>query len=424
MKTDLPEEADHQEPAPPPPNKKRIILLGVIGVTFAFFIGLASPNLMDWFTPSAKPPTAINISTPKEGEEIPTDEFSVRLFHYYLKKVSAGNMTVTPAAVTDCLRNLQRQTDAAHDSLFSPLNLNTESPDCSAEIQHTHMIFTNERDTLPQNREVEGILPIDFSENLAEAHSIMNLLAQSYTNGMITHMFSSASAPRGTRVLATTVLSATTDWYYPFHAHHTEQAEFTNADYTKSRVKFMKSEGNFRMVTDPEGKWKAVALFLRNAAEMALSGKDACALIIIIPTEEEYMSARPLATSLTAQDYGKIRTALARAQETPATIKLPRMEEVNERLDIFPALHAMGLGSLAAADAAPFPKLSERKPFPLDGFYQQCALNFVESPVLAAPPADQAGSTTTLEINRPFIWMLCPLATPEPPYAMGVREYL
>lgn len=424
MNTDSPEEADKQEQDTPPKNQKRIILLGVIGVAFAFFMGLASPALLDWFTPTAKPPTAINISTPKEGEEIPTDEFSVRLFHYYLKKVTAGNITVTPAVVTDCLRNLQRQTDDAHTSLFSPLNLNTKSTDSSAEIQHTHMIFTNERDTLPQNREVEGILPVDFSDNLAEAHRIMNLLVQSYTNGMTTHMFSSSSAPRGTRVLATTVFSATTDWYYPFHSHHTEQAEFTNADSTKSEVKFMKSEGNFRMVTDPAGKWKAIALFLRNTPEMALSDKEACALIIIIPTEEEYMSARPLATSLTAQDYGKIRTALARAQETPATIKLPRMEEVNERLDMFPALHAMGLGSLATADAAPFSKLSERRPFPLDGFYQQCALSFVESPVLSAPPADQTGSTTTLEINRPFIWMLCPLATPEPPYAMGVREYL
>ena len=39
-------------------------------------------------------------------------------------------------------------------------------------------------------------------------------------------------------------------------------------------------------------------------------------------------------------------------------------------------------------------------------------------------PAPFNGSATTLEFKRPFIWMLCPLTTPEPPYLMGVVEYM
>jgi hypothetical protein len=47
---------------------------------------------------------------------------------------------------------------------------------------------------------------------------------------------------------------------------------------------------------------------------------------------------------------------------------------------------------------------------------------FEESPDYAVAPADVGTCDTTINFDRPFIWMLCPLTTSEPPYLMGVIE--
>lgn len=398
------------------------IKLGVLIVVVAFSLGLFYPTIIEWFNPTPKPPTELQITTPKEGENIPTDTFSVRLFHYYLNRVPTGNLIVTPDIITRSLNEIQRLADSQYTELFTPLQLHDKPTESSADIHSACFLFTNAKDTTKQVEENEIIYPVSFSDDLASAHQIMNAAVQARTNGAIEYMFSGSSAPKGTRVLAAAVLGFTADWYYPFYHHRTEDSVFRNADATRSKVPFMTAEGHFRVAQDPQGKWQAIALFLRNAAKT--ENKEACAFIIILPTEEWPLSARPLASSLTAEDYGKIRTALAKAEEKAAIIKLPRISESSYRIDMFPALQAMGLRALADTHAAPFPALSSTTPFPLDGFYQQCSLRFRESAGNVGSPGTFPGSNTTLEINRPFVWMLCPLATPEPPYAMGVQEYL
>lgn len=404
--------------------KLPVIRLGILAVVVSFALGLFWPTILEWFNPGPQSSTAPRITMPKEGESIQTDEFSVRLFQYYLKRIPTGNLVVTPNNVTRCLNELKKLTAEENAALFAPLNLCDKATASSASVHEGALLFCNRADVKPEQRENEAVFTAAFSTDLAMAHQEINSAVTAYTNGAITHMFSGSSAPRGTRMLAAAVLAFQADWYYPFYHHFTEEKVFHNADATRPRVSFMKADGNFRTVADPQGKWQAVALFMRNTPQGDADGTDSCALILILPTDADILSVRPLAASLTAQDYNAIRTALAQAEEKPATILLPRIRELAGRLDMFPALHAMGLGALTKADSAPFPTLSEATTFPLDGFYQQNIFSFRESADNIAVPTELDVSEKTLEFNRPFIWMLCPLTAPTPPYAMGVQEYM
>ncbi len=405
------------------PGKLPMIRLGLFAVALSFFLGMYYTDIIDWLTQGEKPPTAIRIGELKDDRQVQTDTFSIRLFQYCIKKEPVGNLTVVPHAVSRCLNELQKMCTPEQAELFTPLQICPTEAKCAAAVHEGAFLFPNKADTL-EGAENEVVSPTEFSGDLAEAHQHINGLVNYYTNGAINRMFSSSSAPRSTRLLAAAVLGFRADWYYPIYPGNTEPATFRNADATKSKVAFMEAEGNYRIVQDPQGKWKAVAMFMRNTPQGDAAGHDSCALILILPQEELPLSARPLATELTPEDFNTIRTALAKAEESPATIKLPRVSGAEYRSDMFPALQAMGLAALVQPDAAPFPKLSKTTPFPLDGFYQQSAFTWEESAPTAVAPATFNGSGTTLEFNRPFIWMLCPLTTPAPPYLMGVVEYM
>ncbi|MBR5213406.1 MAG: hypothetical protein IKV92_04000 [Akkermansia sp.] len=405
------------------PGKMPVIRLGLFAVALSFFLGMYYQDIIDWLAAGEKPPTALRIGAVKDGQQVQTDCFSVRLFQYYLKKEPVGNLTVVPHAVTACLTELKKHTTPELAEAFTPLQLSEKQARSAAAIFEGSFLFSNAADTL-DTAATGRVHPTEFSGDLALAHQSINGLVNYYTGGAIERMFSGSSAPRSTRLLAAAVHGFTADWYYPIYARHTEQDFFRNADATRSKVPFLKAEGNFRVVQDPQGKWKAAAMFMRNTPQGDHAGHDSCARILILPLEELPLSARPLATELTTEDFNAIRTALAKAEETAATIKLPRLSGREYRLDMFPSLQAMGLGGLIQRDAAPFPKLSKTTPFPLDGFYQQCSATWEESPDTAVMPAPFNGSATTLEFKRPFIWMLCPLTTPEPPYLMGVVEYM
>ncbi len=405
------------------PGKLPMIRLGLFAVALSFFLGMFYTDIIDWWLAGEKPPTALRIGKLKDKEQVQTDTFSIRLFQYCLKKDPVGNLTIVPHAVSRCLNELQKNTTPELAELFTPLQISRTETTCAADIHEGAFLFTNKADTL--GGVANGVItPTEFSGDLAATHQHINGLVNYYTNGAINRMFSSSSAPRSTRLLAAAVHGFRADWYYPIYYRHTEPAMFRNADATRSKVSFLKSDGNFRMAQDPQGKWKAVAMFMRNTPQGDAAGHESCALILILPQEELPLSARPLATELTTEDFNAIRTALAQAEESPATIKLPRITASEYRSDMFPALQAMGLTALVQQDAAPFPKLSQSSPFPLDGFYQQSSFTWEESAPSRVMPAAFNGSSTTLEFNRPFIWMLCPLTSPAPPYLMGVVEYM
>lgn len=397
---------------------------GVVIVALSFILGLCYPLLKKSFSAERETSTPPRTTLPSSPEGIQTDAFSIALFQHVLNQVPEGNVVITPNSISHCLSELGRHADSEHREMFQKLQLQAAPTNSTLEIFESSFLFTNAADTLPSVAEQGIIHTADFSGNLVEAHQILNSYVYNGSGGLIPLMFNGSTAPRSSRLLASATVGYRTDWYYPIRPEQTNKEIFYNADGTKPRVHMMQANGRFRLAQDPAGKWKAAALFMRNAPQFDTGEADTCALIIIQPTDEFPLSARPLAESLTPQQYSNIRTALAQSQDHAATIKLPRFSFNNTRLDMFPSLHVMGLSSITRRNAAPFPQISSTQPFPLDGFYQQCTIQVEESPD-HTPAAEIMGSQPhSWEFNRPFIWMLMPLTASGAPYAMGIIEYL
>lgn len=402
------------------------IKLGSLGVLFSFVLGICFPSIKDWLTATEQPPTALRINKPQDGQQVQTDAFSVHLFQYYLSKVPEGNLTIMPDTASQCLTALKSKASPETTALFTPLQICERKTQSSAEITEAACLFTNAKDTIPQSAENSIVYPAPFSEDIVSALQTVNNTIYGVSNRSVSHMFSSTTAPHTTCILAATVIDFKPDWYYPIRAEQTKPNQFRNADGSRSEVPFMQANGRFRIADDPQGRWKAVAMFMRNTPQGDAAGHDSCALILIQPQTNGTPGARPLAAALTTTDYNSIRTALATAEEKPATINLPRIYNMETRLDmrLIPVLQDLGLGAITEPNAAPFPGLSATAPFPLSGFIQHSRVSFVESPASAVAPTEVTTVDSPIDFDRPFIWMLCPLTAPEPPYLMGVIEFM
>ena len=402
-----------------PPHFK----LGALAVVFSFVLGICYPYLKGWFLGKEAVPTPVRITELPAGQQVQTDAFSVRLFQYYLQK-TGDNLTIAPDATAQCLYALQMKATPQAAALFAPLQLSGKAAQSSAEIINNACLFTNKDDTIPQNDENSIVYTAPFSADATKAMQMVNGVIFRLSGGSISNMYNIITAPATTRILASAIVNFKADWHYPIYTAHTHNKTFLNADGGKKEVPFMQAKGNFRIATAPTGEWTAVAMFMRNTPQGDAAGHDSCALILIQPTVSTPLSARPLAARLNVADYNNIRTALATATDTPATISMPRICELRTQLDMqtIPLLQDFGLGAITDSQTASFPGLSSTTPFPLTGFAQHSIVTLSESTDDAIPPAEVSEGATSINFDRPFIWMLCPLTSPEPPYLMGVIE--
>lgn len=402
-----------------PPHFK----LGTLAVLCSFVLGICYPYIKGWFLGEEAKPTPLRITALPPGQQAQTDAFSVRLFQFYLQE-TRDNLTIAPDATTQCLYALQMKATPEAAALFAPLQLCSKPAQSSANIINKACLFTNKEGSIPQNDENSIVYTAPFSADIIKAIQMVNAVVFRLSDGNIRNMYDSYSAPATTRILATAIVNFKADWHYPIYAEHTKNKTFLNADGAKKEVPFIRAKGNFRIAADPKGEWTAVAMFMRNTPQGDTTGHDSCALILIQPAAPEPISARPLAARLNVADYNNIRTALATAAETPATISMPRICELRTQLDmrVIRVLQDLGLGAITESQSAPFPGLSASTPFPLTGFVQHNIVTFGESPDNAVAPTAVGTEAVTINFDRPFIWMLCPLTTPEPPYLMGVIE--
>lgn len=400
-----------------------IIKNGIIITAVAFTIGIFSPYIRDVLMPQPLQQAGPRITLPAEGETVQTDAFSINLLHAAVQTTQEGNIVITPNAIAVCLEHLQQAADEQTAAPIRALRLPTQMQESSATIREAACLFADSSAELKPTRQNSIVFPVALTGNLAGAHRDINGRISTYTDGAVSHLANSVTIPRGYHFIATAVLSFHGSWQVPMPLHLTEKGKFDNADGSRTEVKMMKAEGDFRIATDPAGKWVATALFYRSSTEPALATKDDCALILIRPLTKQ-LSARPLAEQLQVQDYNAIRQALALAPPTSATITLPRFSLHNHTQDLSAMLCALGAARLYSHTEAAFPGIAEASHFPLDAFYQQCELSFSECDPYPGAPSPTHAPYTKLEFSGPFIWMLAPLTSSQAPYAMGVLENL
>lgn len=390
----------------------------------AFFVlGLAFPCLKQWLAETGDSPAAASgeprISLPEAGA--PEDAFTARLLQASLNARPKGNILLAPNSFAAALMQLKPLSNEGLAAQLASIPLPDSLQDSAAEAHEAACLFADSA-AVTDSASGHGVFPAPFSKNLPRALSEVNNAISSFTQGGVGQVISSDQASPETGILAVNALSFHSSWLCPVRKENSRNAHFFSADGRMPRVRMMQCKGAFRIAEDPSGAWKAAALFFRNDSPAA-APRDSCCLVVILPHGG---SARKLAADLGPAAFAALRTALARAPETEGSISLPVLSFRPLTQDVTPLLHLLGLRSLFAV-ASPLPGLSGNTPLPFSRALQCCSLTLAESGDDASarastPMPDHA--PVLLQADKPFIWFIGALASPAPPYALGIVEDL
>jgi len=393
-------------------------------ILLAFFVlGLSFPYLKQWLAEEGDSPAASfrapRVSLPESGA--PVDAFTARLLQAALSARPEGNILLAPNSFAATLMQLPPLANEGLAAQLASISLPDSLQDSAAGAHEAACLFADSA-AVPNNAADLGVFPAPFSQNLPRALSEVNNAISSFTQGGVGQVISSDQASPETGILAVNALSFHSPWLFPVRKEDSHDADFFNADGRMPRVRMMQCKGSFRIAEDPSGEWKAAALFFRNDSPAAAL-RDSCCLVVILP---QGGSARKLAADLEPTAFAALHTALARAPETEGSISLPVLSFRPLTQDVTPLLHLLGLRSLFAV-ASPLPGLSGDTPLPFSRALQCCSLTLDESgddaPPHASPPLPNH-APVLLQADKPFIWFIGSLASPAPPYALGIVENL
>lgn len=375
-------------------------------VILFFALGLAAPHISKWFSTPPQEEQAQESNSP-----ISTSPFCIKLLHTALQAQPQGNMVLLPDAMATNLYYMRRYASAEVAAELDALELPEAGQQSNAPLYDATFLFAEASGiTLPRPLP-EHLFDTPFSQSPAEAISLVNNAVQSYTDTEIGQLITGDNITSSTAVLATHVVSVSTA--LPGTGAAAAPLQFNNANGSMPRVRACAAYAQ-HFAADPQGAWRAVALRIPSMPN-APRALPACHLIIIVPTTGT--SARPFAAELTAEKLTAIRTALQQSATT-CTVEMPTLSFRSPTQNIAPLLQQLGTEKLLTS-ASPFPKLSDQAPYPLSLVLQKYSISFRPSPSGNSQP-----TTENLRCDRPFIWMLIPLASPAAPYAMGIVENL
>lgn len=388
----------------------------------AFVLGLSYPYWKEWLGSSAEapcqPPSATFLPLPEEG--VPEDAFTCNLLHTALNARPEGNILLAPNSLAAILIQMRPMASDELAERLDALPLPETLQESAANVREAACLFADTSQPLDSRYAGTAVLPAPFSNNLPQALSTINTAIASFTAGAIRQVTDSELTPAWTGLASVNVLSFDTPWHYPVPAKESQTADFYNADGGIQRVRMMSCKGSFRIVSDPEGQWKAAALFFQPPRTNA-PVKDTCCLIVVLPQNGQ---ARKLATAFTPSQIAALRTALAHAPETDGRIEIPCLSFQARTQDVTPILRLLGIDPLFT-DPTPLPRLTQEKPLPFTRALQSCHIILSESEARPGiTPSAPEHTPILLQLNRPFLWFLGSLTSPAPPYAAGLIEKL
>lgn len=356
--------------------------------------------------------------TAPEQEETAYGAFSLRLLQATMQTQPGGNVLVTPNALAALLSRLKELSGGAAQEALNALPLPTEWTMSSVAIHELAFLFPDTTVPLCPGREMESdIIAMPFHRSVSDAFVSINKEIALYSANALEHTAGSETVSTDTRLMVFDGVAFQAAWSHTVDREDTLPGDFFNGSGGMPRVPMMCHRGEFRVARADNGAWEAVALFFRNSVQ---EGDTAC-MVAILPRES---SARTFAAqNLTPAMLADIRNALYKAKPEPGLIELPRLIYPAVVQDMRATLSQLGLAGLFMEEA-PFPKLSKQTPLHIDKALQQCSVQLTEAerPLKKEDKAQEA--SVLLRFDRPFVWFIGKLTSPEQPYLMGVVEDL
>ncbi len=387
------------------------LLLMMFGI--ALLLGATHRQLLDYFLggegSTFQPEGQPDIVIPEGG--IRSDAFSLRLLNEALE-ATPGSTCVCPAAMVELLRRLHDIGGDATRKLIGeqvPGIAEAPAPSAATLQSYTQLFADNGLDFAP-GASVDDALRVPLHSDFTRALPLINAVAEQGTEGFASHMLDGQPISSETRLLALSAARFARPWRSNFHLLGLRNdRDFYHADGSIRPMRMMASRDTHTVAKAADGSWEAAAIFFRSEGR---GGAPAC-FVAIMPAKGA--DARAFARGLTAEKLSAIRRELALAPPRELTLVLPQLQLRAATADLHPLLLRMGLGSLFSRKAD-FSRLC-RDAQPLD-----LALGKYAFALDAGSGGDTGSSSETLRFDRPFIWFIGDLTTPNPPCFMGLME--
>lgn len=389
-------------------------------VAVAIFIGLGGSLVWQADTDEQKLrkfEKNVRLTAP-EHPQAPYGEFSLRLLRTAMQVQPGGNVLVAPNAMAVLLNRLKELGGGASREAFETLSLPSEGTMSSVAIHELVLLFPDTTVPLRPGRELEtDIIPVPFQQSISDAFIAINKEIDLLSANKLDRTAGSETVDADTSLMVFDGVAFRAAWSHTVDKEETLPGAFFNGNGGMPNVPMMSHSGEFRVARDKKGEWEAVALFFRNSVK---EGDTAC-MVAVLPRES---SARSFAArTLTPDMLSEIRCALYEATPEPCLIEMPRLIYPAVVQDTHAVFSLLGLGRLFM-DEAPFPGLSRHSPLHIDKALQQFSVQLTEEEGTRRKSDMTEKLPVRLRFDRPFVWFVGTLTSPEPPYLMGIVEDL
>lgn len=377
-------------------------------ITLAFGAGLAFTLWKQDKLSAPAPPSPVKAQgTEQPVPELRTDAFTLRLLHAAMQS-NQGNILLLPHALTGALSTLHKLSDGATKPALEALQLSAERLPAAEKDGEATLLFADRELELIDTPELEEIMPVAMGEQWADGLQMMNNLMTGVTGEQDTLFLTGDNLSPDTKLLGICNLSLRPVWQIPLRAQKEAATDFFNANGSMPRIRALQCSGLIRHAKAEDGTWQAVALYLKLSPA---SAEDTC-LLLIMPGGN---SARHFALALTPELMTTIRKAVANAEPTSHCVEFPRIIFNPPTQEMRPVLEQLGLQQLFTPEAD-LSRLTADKPCALHAILQKCRIPLAETET--SLPDDVAD----IRFDKPFLWLIGPLSTPAPPYALGIVE--
>ncbi len=389
-------------------------------VSVAIFIGLGGSLVWQTDTDEQKQrkfEENVRLTAPQHLQA-PYGEFPLRLLRATMQAQPGGNVLVAPNAMAVLLKRLKDLSGGVSREALDTLPLPTEWTMSSVEIRELVLLFPEATVPLCPGRELEAdIVPVPFRQSVSDAFIAINKEIALLSTNKLDRTAGSETVDAATSLMVFDGVAFRAAWSHTVDKEETLPGAFFNGSGGMPNVPMMSHSGKFRVARDKNGKWEAVALFFRNSVK---EGDTAC-MVAVLPREN---SARSFAArTLTPDMLAEIRCALYEATPEPCLIEMPRLIYPAVVQDAHAVFSLLGLGRLFM-DEAPFPELSRQSPLHIDKALQQFSVQLTEEGGTRQKSDMTEKLPVRLRFDRPFVWFVGTLTSPEPPYLMGIVEDL
>lgn len=321
-----------------------------------------------------------------------------------------GNLAYSPTGVESLLRILKNYSAGETLEELKALNLSEKTASYNINTTQADGLFVDNK--LPLVPGVSNVEQVDFTQGQEAANTINNWFDK-HTNGLIKKLVRADDFSSLTAFVATNALYLKAKWQHPFTSG---DGEFILSDGSRIETNMMRCTSKFPTAVSPD--WTAVAL----PYEAVHQHGESCWFIAICPKE----NVRSFAARLTQNEYKKIIDQLSsRGQQT--RVIMPSFTIEGNTLNLNNALKEIGLKQIFRK--ANFSQLTTTtKDLYLSRVIQKCYVKVDEQGTEAA--AVTAGFVNyrvarrpqTIELNRPFLWVISDLSGAQLPLFMGILE--